>query len=169
MNFLVHSFAQNNELEKTTAELTGLATILTPFKVSLSNESRNGLRVVGTSRLGLVEIVAKLSTQYDNKLAKDDQAADLNQRLVYLRKLKACKLAAKNLCELLDDTDKALGNDVMTFVDKFSNSLRNARKYDGDLDEAMKELDDYNARFGKIIEDEDKESEAGNNPGETSQ
>lgn len=139
-----------------------------PYKVSLANNTRNGMRVIGNSRLGLVEIVNKLATQYDNKLAKEENAIDLSRRTNYLRMIKAYKLAVQNLLELIDDTEKALGNDIMAYVDKFSSSLRNARKFDGDLDEAMKELDDYNGRFGAIIEAED--AAAGNNTtGESAQ
>jgi len=160
MNLLVKTFAQQDDLKKATVQLKAQAAAMAPHKVSLSNETRKNLRVVGTSRLGLVEIVSRLATQYDDKLAKDEKALDLSERVNYLHALKDYKLAVKNLHELLDDTEKALGNDIMAYVDKFSNSLRSARKFDGDLDDAIKDLDDYNARFGAIMEEEDAENEA---------
>jgi hypothetical protein len=155
MNLLVRSFAADVELENAVNGIKNLTDAIAPYKLSLSNDDRKGLRVVGTSRLGLVEIVNRLATQYDNKLSKTENASDLSFRINYLHMLKTYKMAAQHLLEVLDDTDKALGNDIMTFVDKFSTNLRSARKFDGDLDEAMKELDDYNARFGKIMDEED--------------
>lgn len=159
MNLYVQSFATNDDLEKAIASVRALSETLTPNAVSLSNQTRKNLRVIGTSRLGLVEIVNGLSIQYNDKLAKNDQALDLNQRLAYLRLMLEYKMAIGRLYELVDDTTKALSNDVMAFVDKFSNTLRNARRFDGDLDENMKELDNYNARFGKMMESEDGETE----------
>lgn len=164
MDLFVKNFASDAELQNSMDQVNALAQSLMPYKVSLSNETRKNLRVVGSSRLGLVEIVNKVAMQYNNKLTKDENATELNQRVNYLRELRAYKLAAQNLYELLDDTEKALGNDIMSYVDKFSSSLRNARKFDGDLDEAMKELDDYNGRFGSIMNEED--AATGNDTGE---
>ncbi|KAA5533561.1 hypothetical protein F0919_13560 [Taibaiella lutea] len=161
MNLMVRSFAPSDELEDAINQINGLINNLDPFKVSLSNDARKKMRVVGSSRLGLVDIVSRLATQYDEKLAKNDNAKDLKERVAYLQVLRAYRIAAQKLCEALDDTDKALGKDIMGYVDKFGDSLQSARKYDGDLDEAIKELDDYNARFKKVMEEEDPELEAG--------
>ena len=160
-NLLVHSFAPNDELDKSIEKANALSAAMAPHKVSLNKEVRKSLRVVGTSRMGLLTIIDKVATQYDEKLAKNEKASDLTQRIAYLHKLRKYKLAIQNLLEALDDTDKALGKDIMSYVDKFGGSLSNVRKHDGDLDEAMKELDDYNARFGKIMEQEDNENKDG--------
>jgi hypothetical protein len=156
MDLLVTSFAPANEIINATMAINNWRDTFNPHKKSLTAKARKNIRTVGNSRHGLAKIVAKISTQYEGKLSKEDNAADLTKRLDYLDQIRQYKIAALNLYEALDDTDKALGQDVMTHVDKYSSNLQTARQHDGDLDEAMKELDEYNARFGAIMEEEDE-------------
>jgi hypothetical protein len=167
MDLLVNSFAPLPELTSATDSINNLSKWLAPHKKALTAKQRIAIRSVGNSRMGLVKIVEKMAIQYDGKLSKEDNAAELSKRIAYLEKIRQYKIAAMNLFELLDDTDKALGQDVMAHVDKFSANLQTARQHDGDLDMAMKELDDYNARFGPTMDQEEAENtkpDNGNQP-----
>jgi len=159
MMLLVNSFAQEPEITNGINQIRGFNDLFAPYKVSLTVEQRRGLRIVGNSRVGLANMIAGIAEEYKKKLPSEESYEELTTRLTYLNLLKTYKRAVKNLLESLDDTEKALGKDIMLFVDKYSGILNNARKFDGDLDEDMKELDDYNARFGKVI-DEEEEDEA---------
>ncbi|MFA6060847.1 MAG: hypothetical protein WC756_21800 [Taibaiella sp.] len=166
MNLLVTLFAPANDIVNATQAINNWRDSFNPYKKSLTAKARQGLRAVGSSRLGLVKIVGKISTQYNGKLSKEDDAGELTSRMDYHDKIRQYKIAVQNLYEALDDTDKAIGQDIMAHVDKFSSSLQTARQHDGDLDEAMKELDEYNARFGATMaeEDENTETPPGNEP-----
>jgi hypothetical protein len=156
MDLLVTSFAPANDIINATQAINNWRDTFSPHKKSLTAKARKNIRTVGNSRHGLAKMVDKISTQYEDKLSKEDNAAELTNRLDYLDKIRRYKIAAQNLYEALDDTDKALGQDIMAHVDKFSSNLQTARQYDGDLDEAMKELDEYNARFGAVMVEEDE-------------
>ncbi|MFA6057151.1 MAG: hypothetical protein WC756_03050 [Taibaiella sp.] len=167
MDLLVTSFAPPNDIINATQAINNWRDSFNPYKKSLTAKAKKNIRAVGSSRYGLAKIVGKISTQYNDKLSKEDDAAELTSRMEYIDKVRQYKIAAQNLYESLDDTDKALGKDIMAHVDKFSSSLQIARQHDGDLDEAMKELDEYNARFGAIMEEEEgenAETPAGNQP-----
>jgi hypothetical protein len=155
MDLLVNEFAQESELIKAKDAINNLNVIFHPFHKPLTARARQGMRAVGTSRYGLVKIVEKMSLQYDSKLSKEDNAVNLAVRVSYLDRIRQLKIAVLNFYEALDDTDKAVGHDVMAHVDKFSASLQIARQHDGDIDEAMKELDEYNSRFGASMTEED--------------
>lgn len=157
MDLLVNSFAPLPELTSATDTVNNLTKWLDPHKKSLTAKARQNLRSVGSSRMGLVKIVENIASQYDGKLSKEDNAVELSKRVAYLEKLRRYRIAVTQLLETLDDTEKAVGQDVMSHVDKFSASLQTARHHDGDLDMAMKELDDYNARFGAAMEQEEEE------------
>ena len=173
MDLLVSALAPENELLNGRNTVNNLNSIMEPFKKPLTAKARKTLRAVGSSRYGLVKIVEKIAIQYDGKLSKEDNAVDLAMRVAYLDRIRQYKIAVLNLFEMLDDTDKAIGHDIMAHVDKFSGNLQTARQHDGDLDEAMKELDEYNSRFGAAMEEEEKEEEeneelpANNKPAET--
>ena len=166
MDLLITSFASPDEMINATQAINDFIASFAPHKKSLTAKARQGMRAVGSSRFGLVKIVDKISRQYDGKLSKEDNSAELTSRMDYMDNVRQYKIAVQNLYEALDDTDKAIGQDIMAHVDKFSSSLQTARQHDGDLDEAMKELDDYNARFGATMEEEEKnpDTSAGNKP-----
>ncbi len=159
MDLLVSSFLLENELINGKDTINNLNAILKPHSKSLTAKQRIGIRSVGNSRYGLVKIAERIALQYESKLSKEDNAVDLAVRVSYLEKIRQYKIAVLALFEMLDDTDKALGQDIMNFVSKFSKHLDAARIHDGDLDEALKDLDDYNSRFGASMEAEDETPE----------
>lgn len=167
MELLVNQFAGVEALREGKDAIKNLERIFSPFKKPLTNKERRGLRAVGTSRYGLAKIIERIAGQYDHKLPKEDSASAFSQRIAYLDQLRHYIIALQNHLETMDDTEKAVGKDIMACVDKYSSIFQIARKHDGDLDLAMKELDEYNTRFGLIIKEEDKHPETGTSSTQT--
>lgn len=165
MEMMVKNVREIGSLKAAKEQVNKLNENMNGSKVSLTNEERIGIRTIGSSRMGLVQIIDQLATQFNGKLSKEDNAEELSKRLEALHALRAYRLSVTTLLEAIDDTDKALSRDIMKHADKFSDSLNSARKHDGDLDEGMRAIDSYNSRFANAMKEED---DAPSNIGATS-
>ena len=132
----------------TTAINTALAPLL-PFKISLTNEEKQGMRSMAEGREGYARLIARIATQFPNSLSRVDTPAELNNLLAFNDNLEACRMSLLQALETIEEISIGTTTDIMTLVDRNNDSLEISRKNEGSLDLAMKEVDEYNTRFGK--------------------
>lgn len=63
--------------------------------------------------------------------------------------LESVRQALNALMEQITETQMANGMDIMTMVDRYSSSLQANRNNNAALDLAMREVDEWNKRFGR--------------------
>lgn len=114
----------------------------------IKKKDKSGKRSMAEGREGYARLISKIALQHDEKLNKQDDASELEARLKYDSSLEGVRQAAIAFLERVSDTQYCNSVDCMTLTDRFAESLHSARNRNSDLDEAMKEVDEYNARFG---------------------
>ena len=132
----------------TTAINAALAPLL-PFKISLTNEEKQGMRSMAEGREGYARLIARIATQFPNSLSRVDTPAELNNLFAFNDNLEACRMSLLQALETIEEISIGTTTDIMTLVDRNNDSLEISRKNEGSLDLAMREVDEYNARFGK--------------------
>ena len=119
-----------------------------PFKINLTDDVKTGLRTFAEGREGYVRNVSRVATQFPNALSRSDVPSDLSNLIDYYSNLEAVRLALTQALETIQETSLGVSADSMELVDRYVKSLNIARSNDAALDAAMKEIDDYNKRFG---------------------
>ena len=135
----------------TDALITAINSALTPFstyKISLTNDEKIATRSMAEGREGYARLVSRIATQSPNSLSRVDVPADLSNLLDYYQNLEAVRLAYVQGIETIEETQLGAATDIMTLVDRFAQNLQISRANEGALDGAMKEVDEWNKRFG---------------------
>ena len=99
-------------------------------------------------REGYARLVSRIATQFPNSLSRVDVPADLSNLLDYYQNLEAVRLAYIQGIETIEETQLGAATDIMTLVDRYAQNLQISRANEGALDGAMKEVDEWNKRFG---------------------
>jgi hypothetical protein len=137
----------------TDAIVTAVNGALTPsftaFKINLADDEKTGLRTFAEGREGYVRNVLRVATQFPNALSRSDVPIDLANMLDYYGNLEGVRLALTQALEVIQETSLGVAADGMAFADRYVQSLQISRKNDSALDEAMREIDDFNSRFGR--------------------
>lgn len=120
-----------------------------PFRLNLSPEERKNSRSMAEGREGYVRLVSRVATQYPNSLSRVDVPTDLSNLLAYYDQLESNRLAVLQALEVIEDIQLGASADIMTLVDRYVKSLQVSRANEGALDLAMKEVDDWNSRYGR--------------------
>jgi hypothetical protein len=132
----------------TTAINTALAPLL-PFKISLTNEEKKGMRSMAEGREGFARLIGRIANQFPNSLSRVDTPAEFNTLMSVYENVEATRMALLQALETIEEIGIGTATDIMTLVDRYGASLEISRGSEGALDLAMKEVDEYNARFGK--------------------
>lgn len=132
----------------TAAINTALAPLL-PFKISLTNEEKKGMRSMAEGREGFARLIGRIANQFPNSLSRIDNPAEFNTLMGVYENTEAVRMALLQALETIDEIGIGASTDIMTLVDRYSGSLEISRGSDGALDLAMREVDEYNRRFGK--------------------
>lgn len=132
----------------TTAINTALTPLL-PFKISLTNDEKKGMRSMAEGREGYARLIARIATQFPNSLSRADVPADLNNLLAFYDGVESMRMALAQAMEVIEEIGLGTATDIMTAVDRYGASLEISRSNEGALDFAMQEVDDYNSRFTK--------------------
>ena len=125
------------------ANTTSLAT----FKINLSDEQKKGARTMAGGREGYARMVSQICTNNVNSLPRDFNPTDLVSKLAYDSKLEEVRQAVMTLMETITETQMANSMDIMKMVDDSVNVLQVSRNNSAALDLAMREVDEWNARF----------------------
>jgi hypothetical protein len=83
-----------------------------------------------------------------NELARSDNPEEMGAKLDYFHSLETAKQAAIQLVEMIENTQAAVGADVMALFDRYCQQLQSRLNSNSTLDNAMQVIDDYNKRFG---------------------
>ena len=134
----------------TDAFTTAINTAQTPlnaFKINLSNEERQATRSMAEGREGYARLVSRLATQFPNSLSRADVPTELSTLLDYYSNLEGNRLALVQALEMIEEIQLGAATDIMTLADRYVASLQISRGNEANLDQAMKEVDDWNSRF----------------------
>lgn len=153
MKKYVSSIIPDAELGKINQSLDESKTFLEPYRVSLMNQEKVGLRTLGDGREGYANMVSRAANEHGKHLPKTDEPAELVNAIAYYNNLANLKVKILHLLEIVDDTNLALGADIMRLADSYAGHLQLARKDNSHLDEALAEIDEYNQRFGARAEE----------------
>jgi sulfatase maturation enzyme AslB (radical SAM superfamily) len=141
------------------ASLENMKYAFEQYKVSLSNEERQGKRKLGARRIGYAQISEQGSNQHLQIMPRNlnnDHFTQIMQYIVNLRRMRAIQQA---YFEMVDDTMMAAGIDAMTFSKMVHDAIRIANKVDPSYDSILKELDEYHKRAQVEDTEEDTEVE----------
>lgn len=129
------------------ATLNNALTSFNAFKISLTNDEKQATRSMAEGREGYARLVSRIATQFPNSLSRADVPADLTNLLDYYQNLEATRLAYIQGIETIEETQLGAATDIMLLVDRYVQNLQISRGNEGALDNAMKEVDDWNKRF----------------------
>ncbi len=149
MSLLVNRFATAAETDQLVTGANQLNKLFEPSSVNLTNEQSIGLRTMGQGREGIVRLVSAIATQNIESLPRNEEPAELSSRLDYYARLEAARQSIIPLQEMIDNTQNALGADIMQLFDRYYGYLQSARSNNITLDNAMGEVDEWNKRFGE--------------------
>lgn len=119
-----------------------------PFSVNLTEDAKRGSRTMAEGREGLARLISKIATVHIDSLARENDPQVLADRLTYDSELETVRQNLLKALEMIQETQLANGIDIMKMVDAFSDNLQTSRSRNGALDESMREVDEYNKRFG---------------------
>lgn len=120
---------------------------LAPFKINLSDTEKQA-RSMAEGREGYARLVSRIANQFPNALSRVDVPSELVNVLTYYDQIEGCKFSLFQALEIIQEIGLGISIDGMVLVDRYVANLQIARKNDASLDLAMREVDEYNSRFG---------------------
>ncbi|RKS25486.1 hypothetical protein CLV94_0520 [Flavobacterium endophyticum] len=120
---------------------------LSGFRVYMTDSEKAG-RSMAEDREGYVRLISRIANQFPDALSRSDAPDDLVTHLDYYDRLEANRLALLQALEVIQEISLGTATDIMTFADRYHANLKIARNHDASIDLAMREVDDWNARFG---------------------
>lgn len=127
------------------------------YKVSLSNEERQGKRKLGARRIGYAQAAGQGSNQHIQIMPRNLDNYHFNQIMQFIDCLRRMRAVQRAFYEMVDDTLMAAGIDAMTFAKMVHDAIRLANKVDPAYDSILKELDEYNKRAQAEEAEEDSD------------
>ncbi|HTN16538.1 MAG TPA: hypothetical protein VL092_02580 [Chitinophagaceae bacterium] len=131
------------------ANMQANANSLEQYKVNLTEEQKKSGRTMASGREGLVRLISQIASNNINSLPREHNPADLAGKLTYDGKLEELRQALLRLMEIVAETQLANSIDIMKMADDYASALQISRNNNGSLDLAMREVDDWNSRFGQ--------------------
>ena len=133
---------------------------LEPVSIGLSDKDKLGKRTMAEGREGYARLISSIASAHVNSLAREHDPAELEGRLNYDSKLEQLRQQLMAITEMVTETQMANGMDIMRMVDLFSDNLHSSRKMNESLDSSLREVDEFNKRFG--VQPGQNNSPAGN-------
>ncbi len=153
MNKLILSRPAADAFQKISDYTNDSISIFGAHSVSLSGKDKIGLRTMGKGREGVVLQMSTIALSFEECLPRTENASDLETILEYHKDLLALHTRVGKLYEMLGDTISATCVDAIQTFDDYNNHFQTARKKNSSLDLALKPIDEYNKRFGKLGEE----------------
>lgn len=135
-----------NEISSLLKQAIGLSA---PFTIELNSDEKEGIRTVAEGREGYVRLVTNLSETYNGELPRTYDETVLRKKLNLREAVGLLLLQTQQINTMLDNTYVGLGADIMKQADETVQHLQASRMRNGELDKALKTIDEYNKRFGK--------------------
>lgn len=126
------------------SRLEGIRQELKEFGVSLSSEERQKTRKLGKRRYALAEKTLRAAKNFERFLPRDVNVQEYERAFEEYNKTNNLKIKVKELSELFDDTNVAIGVLVMQYTDVCYLALQAARRREGSLDSVVNELEEFN-------------------------
>jgi len=98
-------------------------------------------------REGYARLISRISTQFPDALGRSDNPDELTGLLDYYHNLEGSRMALLQNQETIEEIQLGASADIMTLTDRYKNNLQLSRENDAALDLAMREVDNWNARF----------------------
>lgn len=130
-----------------TAQVNTVVATMRPYNVAITDKQKKGKRTMAEGREGFVRLVSRIAFQHPNSLSRSDNPGDLLTALDTDALLESAKQATKELYEMLNDTQFANSRDIMELTKAYTRALQLDRERNAALDSAMKEVDEWNARY----------------------
>ncbi len=130
-----------------TAAINASLVPLNDFKIHLTDDEKIGMRSMAEGREGFARLISRIADQFPDALARADSPQELSTLLDYYDSLEANRMALLQAMETIEETQLGAATDIMTLVDRYSANLRISRAHESSLNLAMREVDDWNARY----------------------
>lgn len=125
---------------------------LKDFGVSLTSDERQKSRKLGKRRYAFAEKTLRAAKNYERFLPRDINVQEYERAFEEYNNTNNLKMKARELNELFDDTNIAVGILVMQYTDACYEALQSARKRDGSLDGVVNELEEFNKQSASVEE-----------------
>lgn len=130
------------------------------YFANLSETEKKG-RTMAEGREGLARLVSHIATEHALNLSRNDDPSELAAALEYDAALEGARQACLTLLEQISETQMANSIDIMTMVDRYTQTLDAARSSNTALDLALREVDEWNKRFGQRNDRKNNEAVTG--------
>jgi hypothetical protein len=157
MSEKIKSQVPANEAELLISNIKAVIASLQPHFINLTDKERIG-RTMAEGREGYVRMISQIAVAHPDELRRKDDPIFLVQKLEYDGQMERLRQQLLSALEMTSETQLANGFDIMQMVDAFARALQDGRKRDAALDMAMKEVDEYNKRFGIRYDDGDDDN-----------
>lgn len=131
-----------------TATITGALAPLNDYKLNLTDDEKPGMRTMAEGREGYARLISRIAVQFPDALGRSDDPAELTGLLDYYNNLEGGRMAILQNLETVEEMQLGASSDIMTLTDRYKANLQLSRENDSALDLAMREVDDWNSRFG---------------------
>lgn len=128
------------------ANMENMKTDFEHYKVSLSNDERQGKRKMGPRRIGYAQIAEQGSNQHIQVMPRNLDNYLFAQVMQFIDNLRRMRAVHRAFFEMIDDTLMAAGIDAMTLAKIVHDAIRIANKVDPSYDSILAELDDFHKR-----------------------
>lgn len=135
-------------MEDTLKLLSDSRAKLNGYTVGLSDKEKTGIRSMAQGREGYARLISQISITHVNSLAREHDPGMLDDALQYDAQLEKLRQMVMAVEEMITETQLANSIDIMRMVDSFAESLQISRRGNEGLDNALREVDDWNKRFG---------------------
>lgn len=161
---MITSIASQEVTSNFTLAVNAALVPLADYQIHMTDAEKAG-RSMAEDREGYVRLISRIANQFPNALSRSDLPEELAAHLNYYDRLEANRLALLQALEVIQEISLGTATDIMTFADRYHANLKIARNHDATLDLAMRDVDDWNARFGNRLQEPDKtEPTAGDLP-----
>lgn len=142
----INALPENDQIEGIRKTLRDVTSLVKEFSVPLTAEQRKSLRKMGARRLAYAQAALRHISEHENLLPRNEDVAPFDTISQYYAKIIVLRDLANSLNELIDDTVKAIGIDMMRYTKLAHDSFKSGNERDPQYDDILKELDDFNKR-----------------------
>ena len=106
------------------------------------------MRTMAEGREGYARLISRIANQFPNALSRADNPTELSGLLDYYNNLEGGRMAILQNLETVEEIQLGASSDIMTLTDRYKDNLQISRQNDSALDLAMRDVDNWNSRFG---------------------
>ncbi len=129
------------------------------YAVSLTPDERRGNRSVGRRREAYVRQTLRAAKAAEQILPRNLDVVRFEKTLIAFEQHKDLQVVLAEMAELGDDTQLAIGRELMLDTDTVYGAFKLARLRDSSLDRVFAELESFNTRTFQEEEEEKKEED----------